>query len=141
MATPRDAGAIADIYELYVRDTVISFETAPPNIQEMRSRLTTTLDQLRWLVITDGDCVKGYAYASPQRARDAYRWCADGPCTWIAPFTAEDMVDRSTPHCSICLAHRATSTLVASPTGWPTPVPAGATALVRTTRSHHQLGA
>jgi L-amino acid N-acyltransferase YncA len=30
MATQRDAGAIADIYEPYRRDTVISFETAPP---------------------------------------------------------------------------------------------------------------
>jgi phosphinothricin acetyltransferase len=46
MATQRDAGAIADIYEPYVGDTVISFETAPPNVHEMRSRLTTTLDQL-----------------------------------------------------------------------------------------------
>jgi phosphinothricin acetyltransferase len=45
----------------------------------MRYRLTTTLDQLPWLVITDGNCVRGYAYASPHRARDAYRWCADVP--------------------------------------------------------------
>jgi L-amino acid N-acyltransferase YncA len=32
MATPQDASAIARIYEPYVRDTVISFETAPPNV-------------------------------------------------------------------------------------------------------------
>ena len=77
MATPEDAGAIADIYMLYVRDTAISFETVPPSAKEMRSRLTTTLAQLPWLVITDRERVKGYAYASPHRARDAYRWCID----------------------------------------------------------------
>lgn len=77
MATPADACAIADIYAPYVRDTVISFETRPPSAQEMRSRLTTTLANFPWLVITDTDRVAGYAYAGPHRARTAYRWCAD----------------------------------------------------------------
>jgi L-amino acid N-acyltransferase YncA len=77
MATPADACAIADIYAPYVRDTVISFETRPPSAQEMRSRLTTTLANFPWLVITDTDRVAGYAYAGPHRARAAYRWCAD----------------------------------------------------------------
>lgn len=78
MATPEDAGAIAGIYLPYVRDTVVSFETAPPDVLEMRSRMTGTLATLPWLVVTDGeDVVKGYAYANPHRTRDAYRWCAD----------------------------------------------------------------
>jgi L-amino acid N-acyltransferase YncA len=77
MAVPEDAVAIADIYLPYVRDTAVSFETVPPSVQEMRSRLTTTLARLPWLVVTDGGRVKGYAYASPHRARDAYRWSVD----------------------------------------------------------------
>ena len=77
MATPQDAGAIAEIYLPYVRDTAISFETVPPSVGEMRSRLTSTLTHLPWLVVTEHERVKGYAYASPHRARDAYRWCAD----------------------------------------------------------------
>lgn len=77
MASPDDAGAIADVYLPYVRDTAISFETVPPSAEEIRSRLTTTLPLLPWLVITDRERVKGFAYASPHRARDAYRWSAD----------------------------------------------------------------
>lgn len=77
MATPADADAIADIYAHYVRDTVISFEARPPSTQEMRSRLTTTLANFPWLIITDTDRVAGYAYAGPHRAREAYRWCVD----------------------------------------------------------------
>lgn len=78
MATTRDAGAIAHIYAPYVRDTAISFETEPPTAHEMRSRLTTTLAYLPWLVLTDGDAaVVGYAYASPHGERAAYRWSVD----------------------------------------------------------------
>lgn len=77
MATPEDAGAIAEIYLPFVRDTAVSFEAVPPSVQEMRSRMTSTLATLPWLVITDGGSVKGYAHANPHRARDAYRWCVD----------------------------------------------------------------
>ena len=77
MATPADAGAIADIYAPYVHDTVISFEITPPSAQEMRSRLTTALANFPWLVITDNGRVVGYACAGPHRAREAYRWCVD----------------------------------------------------------------
>ncbi|BCO39330.1 hypothetical protein MINTM001_04690 [Mycobacterium paraintracellulare] len=71
MATPEDAGAIVDIYLPYVRDTAVSFETVAPSVQEMRSRMTTTLATLPWLVVADSRGPKGYAYASPHRARDA----------------------------------------------------------------------
>lgn len=77
MAALEDAGAIADIYLPYVRDTVISFETAPPSVAEMRTRVKSTLVRLPWLVITDRDVVKGYAYASPYGVRDAYSWSAE----------------------------------------------------------------
>lgn len=77
MATPQDADAVAEIYLPYVRDTAISFEATPPDAEEMRSRITTTLARLPWLVVTDDERVKGFAYASPHRAREAYRWSAD----------------------------------------------------------------
>lgn len=77
MATPEDAGAITGIYQPYVRDTAVSFEAVPPSVREMRSRMTGTLATLPWVVVADGEDVKGYAYANPHRARDAYRWCAD----------------------------------------------------------------
>lgn len=77
MATPEDAAEIADIYAPYVRDTAISFETVPPDVRQMRSRLTATLARLPWLVMTDGDIIGGYAYASPHGERAAYRWSVD----------------------------------------------------------------
>lgn len=77
MATPEDAGAVVDIYLPYVWDTAVSFETVAPSVQEMRSRMTTTLATLPWLVVADSRGPKGYAYASPHRSRDAYRWCVD----------------------------------------------------------------
>ncbi|MGV0070456.1 arsinothricin resistance N-acetyltransferase ArsN1 family B [Mycobacterium colombiense] len=77
MATPPDADAVAEIYQPYVRDTAISFEAEPPDAEEMRSRITTTLARLPWLVVADDERVKGFAYASPHRVRDAYRWSAD----------------------------------------------------------------
>ncbi|OBH94555.1 acetyltransferase [Mycobacterium scrofulaceum] len=86
MATPLDAGAIADIYAPYVRDTAISFETVPPDGQEMRSRLTATLSRLPWLVLTDGDTIGGYAYASPHGERAAYRWSVDVSLYLSGPY-------------------------------------------------------
>ncbi|OBJ26081.1 arsinothricin resistance N-acetyltransferase ArsN1 family B [Mycobacterium sp. 1245801.1] len=77
MATAADANAVADFYLPYVRDTAISFEATPPGADEMRSRMTRTLARLPWLVVADGDRVKGFAYASPHRAREAYRWSVD----------------------------------------------------------------
>ncbi|OBI26076.1 acetyltransferase [Mycobacterium sp. E1386] len=77
MATPDDAVAIADIYAPRVLDSAISFEAVPPTAQEMRSRLAATLTHLPWLVVTDGDAVRGYAYASPHGERAAYRWSVD----------------------------------------------------------------
>ena len=78
VATPDDAEAIAAIYAPIVRDTVISFETVPPAVDEMRSRIVATLRRFPWLVSEDGQGrVDGYAYASSHRDRAAYQWSAD----------------------------------------------------------------
>ncbi|OBF62328.1 acetyltransferase [Mycobacterium sp. 852002-51971_SCH5477799-a] len=77
MATAEDADAVAEIYRPYVRDTAISFETMAPEAGEMRSRITTTLARVPWLVVTDDERVTGFAHASPHRVREAYRWSVD----------------------------------------------------------------
>lgn len=80
LATPGDAGAIADIYAPIVRDTAISFELEPPSADQMRARIVDTLKRFPWLVSQDASGgIEGYAYASPHRARAAYRWSVD--CT------------------------------------------------------------
>ena len=77
LARPDDAAAIATIYAPYVTETVISFETIPPDEHEMANRLAKTLARFSWLVaICDGE-VAGYAYAGQHRERAAYQWSAD----------------------------------------------------------------
>ena len=75
-ATAADADAIAAVYRPYVADTVISFETEPPDGAEIANRMAAA-PRLPWLVAERAGRITGYAYASAHRARAAYRWSAD----------------------------------------------------------------
>ncbi|KTG10469.1 hypothetical protein AUR64_08505 [Haloprofundus marisrubri] len=77
LATPDDAEAVQRLYAPYVRDTAISFERTPPTHAEMRTRMTTTLDSLPWLVYEKEGRILGYAYAGAHREREAYQWSVD----------------------------------------------------------------
>jgi len=85
VATTDDAEAIAAIYAPVVRDTVISFETEPPDAIAMARRIETTLQTHPWLVAEEGGRVLADAYAGPHRSRAAYRWSCD-----ITVYAAED---------------------------------------------------
>jgi L-amino acid N-acyltransferase YncA len=74
---PADAGAIADIYAPYVRDTAITFEIDPPDAAEMRGRIVATMADFPWLVAEQDGRILGYAYATSFRARAAYRWIVE----------------------------------------------------------------
>ena len=75
-ATLADAAAVAAVYAPYVRDTVISFESVPPDEAEMGARIARTLPRFPWLVVEDAR-VRGFAYAGAHRERTAYRWSVD----------------------------------------------------------------
>ncbi len=75
-ATPDDGAAIAAIYNPYVRDTVITFETHEVPAEQMGARVAKVLTAgLPWLVAEDPDegTMLGFAYAGPFQERDAYR--------------------------------------------------------------------
>lgn len=72
-----DAEPIAAVYAPIVRDTTISFETEPPDAAEMQRRVTANLATHPWLVAETAEGFLGYAYASPHRARAAYRWSTE----------------------------------------------------------------
>jgi len=74
LACPDDAGSILEIYTPVVLNTAISFEFEPPTLEEMRGRIAWTLARYPWLVVEQGGCVLGYAYAGPHRDRAAYQW-------------------------------------------------------------------
>ncbi|MGE5243048.1 MAG: arsinothricin resistance N-acetyltransferase ArsN1 family B [Betaproteobacteria bacterium] len=77
LATGADAGQLAAIYRPLVVGTAISFETDPPDEDEMRRRVHETLQTLPWLVATAKDVVAGYAYATKHRTRASYRWSVE----------------------------------------------------------------
>jgi phosphinothricin acetyltransferase len=72
-----DAAAIAGIYRPVVESTAISFETVPPDRDEMARRIAGTTREHPWLVCEIGGRVAGYAYATRHRVRSAYRWSVD----------------------------------------------------------------
>ena len=77
LATESDAAAIREIYAPFITHSVVSFELVPPSVEEMLTRVMTTLQRLPWLVCESNHAVIGYAYASPYRARAAYQWSVE----------------------------------------------------------------
>jgi phosphinothricin acetyltransferase len=76
-AAAGDPAAIAAIYNHYVARTVITFEEEPVSAPEMARRIEATSASLPWLVAEREGEVVGYAYATPWRARSAYRFSVE----------------------------------------------------------------
>jgi len=73
-----DAAAIQAIYAPFVTDTIISFETDAPTVEEIAARIQKIQHKFPWLVyVSDCSTIAGYVYASPHRERAAYQWSAD----------------------------------------------------------------
>jgi len=76
LATAADAEQMQAIYAPYCF-TPISFEAAPPTVDEMRGRIEKTMEHYPWVVLDDAGEILGYAYATRHRERSAYRWSVD----------------------------------------------------------------
>jgi len=77
-AAAGDAGAIAEIYNHYVATSVITFEEVPVFPEEMARRIGEAGSaSLPWLVAEREGKLAGYAYASPWKARSAYRFSVE----------------------------------------------------------------
>ena len=90
LAHAHDAEAIAAIYRPFVEGTSISFETIPPDREEMAGRIMETIAFYPWLVCEVEGRVAGYAYATRHRVRAAYQWSVDSS-VYVA---AEDLALR-----------------------------------------------
>jgi L-amino acid N-acyltransferase YncA len=77
LATEDDAAQVLDIYAPFCRGSVVSFETEPPTLDEMRRRIAKVAPTYPWLVCDDDRLILGYAYASKHRERAAYVWSVD----------------------------------------------------------------
>lgn len=71
-ATEADAAAICAIYNPFVLETSVSFETEPIAPATMAARIGDVTATYPWLVAEDADGVLGYAYANRWRQRNAY---------------------------------------------------------------------
>ena len=70
--------AIADIYNHYVTQTVVTFEEEPVSAAEFARRIEAVQStSLPWLVAEQAGRIMGYAYATPWRPRSAYRFSAE----------------------------------------------------------------
>jgi L-amino acid N-acyltransferase YncA len=77
-AEKRDAEAIANIYNHYIANTIITFEEETIDAQEMAQRISDVqASGLPWLVVEDNGHVVGYAYASKWKGRCAYRFSVE----------------------------------------------------------------
>jgi L-amino acid N-acyltransferase YncA len=71
-ALETDAAQVAEIYNWYVLNTIITFETAPVSVEEMRERIHEKLVRYDWLVGEANHQIVGYAYYGSFRPRAAY---------------------------------------------------------------------
>lgn len=70
---PADTQPITDIYNEYVRNSVITFETEPVTVDEMQKRISEISARFPYYVYeTDGKVV-GYCYAHTWKERAAYK--------------------------------------------------------------------
>ncbi len=68
-----DAKSIADIYNYYIKNTVITFENDMVSEAEIKKRIKEITANLPWIVYESNNEVIGYAYASNWKSRCAYK--------------------------------------------------------------------
>lgn len=73
-ATLKDAEAILSIYEPYILNTAITYETETLSVEAFRERMTRIMLKFPYLVYEVDGKIAGYAYASSYRERAAFAW-------------------------------------------------------------------
>lgn len=77
-ATLDDAGAIATIYNHFVRDTIITFEEIEIDGDEIARRMQSVWSSsLPWLVAEEHAQIVGYSYATKWKERVGYRFSVE----------------------------------------------------------------
>jgi phosphinothricin acetyltransferase len=73
-----DAAQIAEIYNHYVANSVVTFEEEAITADEVQSRIDLILgDGFPWIVFVESGNVLGYSYAMKWRKRAAYRFTCE----------------------------------------------------------------
>ena len=72
-----DAAAVLALYEPFVRDSGVTFETDVPSLEDFSKRLAHIAGRFPFWVWEDGGTVLGYAYGTAHRERIAYQWAVE----------------------------------------------------------------
>ncbi|MDR1444398.1 MAG: GNAT family N-acetyltransferase [Treponema sp.] len=72
-----DAPGIAEIYNHYIKNTVITFEEEPVDPGAMAERIQEIISRYPWFVWEEAGELAGYAYAHAWNQRAAYRFTAE----------------------------------------------------------------
>jgi L-amino acid N-acyltransferase YncA len=75
-----DAEEICDIYNEYIKNTIITFEEEPVSVEEMKKRIKEVIRNYPWIVYEENGKVVGYAYAARWKVRSAYKHTVE--CTF-----------------------------------------------------------
>jgi phosphinothricin acetyltransferase len=87
-STENDIPAIAAIYRHHVLHGTGTFETTPPEENDMAARRSDVLSKnLPYLVLEDGSALLGFAYCNWFKPRPAYRFSAEDSI-YLAPEAA-----------------------------------------------------
>lgn len=70
--SPEDAADIVGIYNHFITDTTVSFETEPLSVSMMRTRIESLSPAFPYLVWVNSGRVVAYCYAHPWKERAAY---------------------------------------------------------------------
>lgn len=71
--TIEDASQIAEIYNYYINNTIVTFEEVEVSTQEIQARIKNIITTHTWLVYEENNQILGYAYSSEWNKRAAYR--------------------------------------------------------------------
>lgn len=77
LVSEADAAEILEIYEIYVKETAITFEYETPSLDEFRNRIKEISADYPYIVCLSNEKIVGYAYAHRQMERAAYQWNAE----------------------------------------------------------------
>ena len=73
-----DSEAIANIYNYYIKNTIITFEEKELTPDEISGRIENVFSEsLPWIVAENRGKVIGYAYATKWKTRSAYRFSVE----------------------------------------------------------------
>ena len=68
-----DAAQIAEIYNYYIKNTIITFETEALRAEEMSERIAENVENYPYLVAEHEGEIQGYVYAAQFKLRQAYK--------------------------------------------------------------------